>query len=201
MELVLATNNPHKKTEISAILQHHTILLPNELGVQFDHDETGVTYFENAFSKAKTLYDLVKKPVLADDSGLVVPSLDGEPGIYSSRYGSDEAGRMLEQKERNAYLLEKMMDITDRRAYFVCCMVLILEDERYFACQETVHGRITLKPAGTGGFGYDPLFFLDDFNKTVAELPEDEKNRISHRGLAGKRMESIIAGIEREKDE
>ena len=197
MELVLATNNAHKKIEISAILQHHTILLPYKLDVPFDHEETGSTYFENAYGKAKTLYDLVKRPVLADDSGLVVPALGGEPGIYSSRYGSDEAGRMLEQKERNAYLLQKMKDITDRRAYFVCCMVLILEDERYFACQETVHGRIIHEPAGTGGFGYDPLFFLDDFGKTVAELSEGVKNRISHRGLAGKRMDSIITSIER----
>ncbi len=199
MELILATNNDHKKSEITAILGNHTILLPNELDVPFDHEETGSTYFENAYGKAKTLYDLVHRPVLADDSGLVVPAIGGEPGIYSSRYGSGEARRMLGQKERNAYLLQKMKKITDRSAFFVCCMVLILEDERFFACQETVHGRITLEPSGTGGFGYDPLFYLDDHGKTVAELPEDTKNRISHRGQAGKRMESIIIDIEREK--
>ena len=83
MELVLATNNAHKKGEIKAILGNHTILLPDELDVPFDYEETGVTYFENAYGKAKTLYDLVKRPVLADDSGLVVPALGGEPGIYS----------------------------------------------------------------------------------------------------------------------
>jgi XTP/dITP diphosphohydrolase len=192
MKLLLATNNLHKKKEIQEILEPHTVLLPEDEGISFEFEETGRTYLENAYGKADSLFRKCGCPVIADDSGLSVPALGGEPGIYSSRYGSREAGRLLKQAERNRYLLEKMDGITDRRAFFVCCMVLVLEDFRFFTAQETVHGQIIHEPKGEGGFGYDPLFYLAEYGKTVAELPDTVKNEISHRGRAGLRIKAIL---------
>lgn len=199
MEILLATNNDHKKTEIEKILLPHTIVLPKEAGIDFSFEETGTTYFENAYGKAWTLFQQAGKPVIADDSGLSIPALKGEPGIFSSRYGSETAGRILEQDERNRYLLEKLEGITERSAFFVCCMVLILEEFRFFTAQETVHGEIIHEPVGTGGFGYDPVFYIREMDKTVAELGEGEKNRISHRGRAGARIKTILDALERQK--
>ena len=146
--------------------------------------------------KAFALLKKSDRPVIADDSGLVVPALNGEPGIYSARYGSKEKHRKLDTPARNRYLLERMEGITDRRAFFVCCMVLAVSEERFFVAQETLRGEITYAPRGENGFGYDPLFFLPEYGKTVAELPEDEKNSISHRGVAGLRIKAIIESLE-----
>ena len=198
MEIVLATNNDHKRIEIEKILFPNKILLPGDVGVDFSFDETGVTYFENAYGKAWTLFRQVGKPVIADDSGLSIPALGGEPGIYSSRYGSETAGRILEQGERNRYLLGKLEGVGRREAFFVCCMVLILEEYRFFTAQETVHGEIIHEQAGTGGFGYDPVFYIPEMGKTVAQLDEEVKNRISHRGRAGARIKTIIDTLEQE---
>jgi len=198
MKIYLATNNPHKKEEISKIFSSHTILMPRDAGIDFDFEETGTTYLENALGKAITLFRSLGEPVVADDSGLSVPALGGAPGIYSSRYGSEKPGEKLEQSERNKYLLAKMQGIQDRRAFFVCCMVLVLEDYRIFTAQETVHGTIIHEPKGSGGFGYDPLFYIEDFGKTVAELSEGEKNRISHRGRAGAVINAILNNLNKE---
>ncbi|RKX72688.1 MAG: non-canonical purine NTP pyrophosphatase, partial [Spirochaetes bacterium] len=159
MELLLATGNPHKKEELSRILHPHRVLIPSDLGISFDADETGTTYLENALIKARTLRDLSGgRTVLADDSGLSVPALGGAPGVYSARYGSDESDSELEAPERNQLLLANMADIKgeNREAFFVCCMALILDDYRVFTAQETFSGIIALKPYGAGGFGYDP---------------------------------------------
>jgi XTP/dITP diphosphohydrolase len=196
MEIVLATGNTHKKEELTEIVHPHSVLVPSELGVRFDFPETGSTYLENAYGKADHLFGMIGRPVIADDSGLSVPALGGEPGVYSARYGAGPNGERLQTAERNRYLLEKMVEVTDRRAFFVCCMVLILEEYRFFIVEETVHGEITLEPAGTGGFGYDPVFYLPERHKTMAELPEGEKNKISHRGKAGLRIKQIIDLLE-----
>jgi XTP/dITP diphosphohydrolase len=192
MELLLATNNVNKKREYEEILSLHHILLPSDIGLDFDFDETGSTYFENAFGKGMTLFRQVRKPVIADDSGLSVPALGGAPGLYSSRYGAPQKGDKLPAPERNKYLLRKMEHIEDRRAFFVCCFVLILEAYRFFSVQETLKGAISREPAGTGGFGYDPIFFLPAYGKTVAELPAETKHSLSHRGKAGKRMAALM---------
>jgi XTP/dITP diphosphohydrolase len=192
MEIVLATGNLHKKEELAAILDGHKILLPSDLNSSFDCIEDGVTYLDNALIKARALYKEVKRPVLADDSGISVPALGGAPGVHSARYGSEEAGRMLESTERNAFLLKNMEGITDREAFFVCSMVLMLDEYRIYTVQETFTGKITQQPFGGGGFGYDPLFFLDEYGKTVAQLPADLKNRISHRGRAGAAIKRIM---------
>ncbi len=196
MEILIATQNRHKVEELQVILNDHKLLTPRDAGIDFDFEETGTSFFENSYGKAMELFGQTGKPVLADDSGLVVPALNGEPGIYSARYGAKKDGTNLAAAERNSYLLEKMEGISSRKAFFVCSMTLVLSAERFFNIQETLNGEIAEQPAGTHGFGYDPLFFLSEYGKTVAELPENEKNRISHRGRAGIRMKALLKNLE-----
>jgi len=195
MKILLASSNKNKAVELTPVMPGHTILLPGEIGIKFDFEETGLTFLDNALGKAKALFTQTKTPVIGEDSGLCIPALGGEPGIYSARYGSDGTNK-LGDKERNSYLLEKMKNISDRRAYFVCSMVLVLDCERFYVCQETVKGEITREPRGDGGFGYDPLFFITEYGKTAAELTAGEKNTVSHRGRAGMAMAKLIKGLE-----
>lgn len=196
MEVVLATGNAHKAGELQEILAPHKVLIPADLGIEFDCEETGTTYLANALLKAEALFPLAEgRPVIADDSGISLPALDGAPGIYSARYGSDVMGRMLEAEERNAFLLKNLDDKDDWSAFFVCSMVLMLSDYRVYTIQETMDGRITEKIAGGGGFGYDPVFYLEEKGCTVAELPQEEKNRLSHRGKAGEKIKLLLDGI------
>jgi XTP/dITP diphosphohydrolase len=200
MTIWFATGNAHKKTELAAILAGHRLRIPPEAGhpalVNFDPDETGNTFQENALIKARELYRLVQEPVIADDSGLCVDALDGRPGVYSSRYGGG-GGKKLESPERNALLLEELGDNPNRRARFVCAMVLLYTPDRFFIAQETMEGEIVRRGGrGEGGFGYDPIFYLPEKNCTAAELPEAEKNRISHRGKAARVIAKILSGGE-----
>ncbi len=199
MEILLATGNAHKKEELERILAPHTILIPSDIGVNFDADETGTTYLANALIKAEELRKAAGgRPVLADDSGLSIPALGGAPGVYSARYGSEKTGRELEAGERNEFLLKNMaqLEAADRRGFFVCCMVLILEDYRIFSAQETFDGIIADAPSGGGGFGYDPIFHIPERECSVAELSDDEKDAISHRGRAGLRIKAILDNLE-----
>lgn len=198
MEILIATENPHKVEELSAIFVGHRLRMPADRGIEYSYEEKGSTFLENSMGKARELFSLAggEIAVIADDSGLVVPALNGEPGIYSARYGSDSSGKKLDTPQRNQYLLGKMQGLTDRRAYFVCCMVLIVSDQRFFVSQETLQGNITHSPRGTNGFGYDPLFHLDEYQQTTAELPEEVKNRISHRGRAAIRIQAIIETLQ-----
>jgi XTP/dITP diphosphohydrolase len=192
MELCIATGNPHKVEELQAIFPDHRLRTPAELGIDFEFEETGSTFFANAYGKAAALYPRAGMPVIADDSGLSLPALGGEPGIYSARYGSELYGRRLEADERNRYLLSRLEGVEERDAFFVCCMVAILAEYRFFCVQETLHGTIIDTPEGEGGFGYDPIFYLPERGATVAQLPEGEKNRISHRGKAGARLARLL---------
>ncbi len=198
MEIVLATGNLHKKEELSEILKGHKILLPSDLNCSFDCIEDGETYLDNALLKAHALYKIVKRPVIADDSGISVPALGGAPGVYSARYGSLEGEEPLESEERNALLLKNMNEISDRRAFFVCSMVLLLDEYRIYTVQETFSGVIAKKTTGVEGFGYDPLFYLEEYDKTVAQLPSDIKNTISHRGKAGASIKDIMDRLDRQ---
>ena len=191
MKIIMASNNRNKLKELSQIVPEHSFVLPEDEGIDFNFDETGSTYLENSLGKALALYNMLKIPVIADDSGLSVPSLGGEPGIYSARYGS-EGGAKLSDAERNLYLLDKMKNIKDRKAFFVCSMVFLINEYQFFTAQETVEGEITYKPAGENGFGYDPLFFIKNFGKTAAELTAEEKHSVSHRGKAGRVIADII---------
>jgi XTP/dITP diphosphohydrolase len=207
MTLWFATGNIHKKRELAAILQAASpgteILIPGEAGIgDFAPEETGATFLENALIKARALYRLAAAagkagPVIADDSGLCVDALGGKPGIYSSRYGGGSGGNKLGDGERNALLLAELGDNPSRSARFVCAMVLLWNEDRFFAVQETLEGELVPAAAarGSGGFGYDPILFIPGLGRTVAELPEDEKNRISHRGKAGRAVARILAGV------
>ncbi|MGA2762340.1 MAG: RdgB/HAM1 family non-canonical purine NTP pyrophosphatase [Spirochaetia bacterium] len=192
IELVLASNNEHKHAEFSRLLPGARVLLPRDLGVSFDFEENGKTFFDNARGKAMELFARTARPVLADDSGLCVRALGGEPGVHSNRYGAGPDGRSLETGKRNSLLLEKLRGVADRAAWFVCCLVLVLEEDRFVVIQETVHGIITEEPRGNNGFGYDPLFLVPDQGKTLAELADAKKDEVSHRGRAARRLAACL---------
>jgi XTP/dITP diphosphohydrolase len=196
MKIWFATNNNHKKEELSAVLGLK-LSIPSEAGINFDPEETGMTFCENALLKARELKKLLDKndePVIADDSGLCVDSLDGRPGIFSARYG-DSAGNKLTSAQKNLLLLEELGDTPKRNARFVCAMVLLFDYERFFIVQETVEGEIVKgreSMSGSGGFGYDPVFLIPELRRTMAELSDEEKNKISHRGKAGLVISKIL---------
>ncbi len=131
-------------------------------------------------------------PSLADDSGLSVRALGGGPGVRSARYGSPDGIRKLDTAERNALLLAAMEREEDRACAFVCCLVLLLPEDRFFVVQETCPGILLRSPRGEGGFGYDPVVFLPELGKSVAELTAGEKNMVSHRGRAAGRLARIL---------
>jgi XTP/dITP diphosphohydrolase len=191
-ELLLASNNSHKHDEFARLLPGFRIVLPKDLGLGFDFEESGKTFLDNALGKALDLYRAAGRPVIADDSGLCVPALGGEPGVYSARYGSQPGGPVLDAPSRNQYLLSRMRGLADRRAHFVCCLALVLDESRFFVVQETVHGLIAEAPRGTHGFGYDPLFLIPERGLTIAELPDDEKDAVSHRGRAARRLLAVL---------
>lgn len=187
-KIVLATNNPHKVEEINAIAKNLDVefILPPE---GFNPVEDGDTFEQNAFIKAKEAARLMKLPALADDSGLCVDALDGEPGIFSCRWAETPEKRIEK-------LLDAMKDVPEdeRDAKFVCAMVLL--DKNYSTLFSTVgecHGRIAYAPKGTNGFGYDPVFIPERTDLTMAELPEEEKNKISHRAIALNRVIDFIS--------
>lgn len=194
MEIILATNNHHKKEELSQILKNHRILTPDELGIQFYYEERGTNYFENAYGKAESLYRLINRPVIADDSGLSINVLEGAPGIFSARYGQED-GKNLSDDQKMDLILTQLKDRTDRSAAFVSCIVFIYSKYQFYSVQETLEGRIADSKRGKNGFGYDPIFFLPQYKKTVAELSSFEKNRISHRGKAGLKIANLIDSI------
>ena len=198
MNIWFATNNAHKKEELEAIL-NTGLKIPSEEGIEFDPDETGMTFCENALLKARELRKILggNEAVIADDSGLCVDALDGRPGIYSARYG-ETGGQKLTSPQRNIMLLEELGDSPVRSARFVCAMVLLLEDDRFFLVQETVEGEIVKNremQMGNGGFGYDPVFLVGELGLTMAELSPEEKNRLSHRGKAGKHIANILKNL------
>jgi Xanthosine triphosphate pyrophosphatase len=202
MELYVATGNAHKLIELGPALPGQILKTPADAGiVDFDVVEDGSTYLENAVKKARALYSLLKRPSLADDSGLSVRALGGAPGVLSARYGARPGvgpGSLvkLEAAERNAHLLKNMEAHADRACAFVCCLVLVLDEERVFAVQETCPGELLYAPRGEGGFGYDPIVFLPQLGKSVAELSVEEKNVLSHRGRACARLSKILADLD-----
>ncbi len=182
MKIVAATNNKNKLREfieILAPLGYHVVSL-KELGLDIDVEETGQTFEENSMLKAKAILEATGMAALADDSGLMVDSLGGEPGVYSARYceGTD--------KDRIQFLLKKMENVPDekRTARFVSAITLCFPDGDVITAMGTCEGTITKEPAGENGFGYDPVFYVEQYGKTFAQLTPQEKNLISHRGNA-----------------
>ena len=185
MRVVLASKNPHKLVEISKITEKFGIelVLQSELGVDIDVEETGTTFEENSFLKAEAVMKATGLPALADDSGIAVDALNGEPGIYSARYGFDES---LDDWGRVLLLLKNTEHVPDdqRQAQFVCVITLVTPDGKTIQARGEVHGFLTREPAGEGGFGYDPIFYYPPFGQTLAEVPAEKKNQVSHRANA-----------------
>lgn len=185
MELVFATHNKGKVHEIQYLIgEKIKILSLTDIGYIEEIPETGSTFNENAFIKANTIYQIYKKPVFADDSGLEVDALNGRPGVYSARY----AGIGLKNFELHINkLLNELNGIEDRSARFRTVICLIINDEIYYF-EGVVNGKIIHHPRGNNGFGYDPIFVPDGYDKTFAEMNLDEKNTISHRSQAINKM-------------
>ncbi len=184
MKIVLASGNPGKAREVRAALEgvEVELLLPAEAGFEFDVEETGSTYAENALIKARAACEASGLPALADDSGVEVYALPGELGVRSARFG----GEGLDDSGRNALLVDRMREVpeADRGARYVCVLAYAKPDGWFGFFEGALHGRILRAPQGEDGFGYDPLMYLPDHGCAVSELPLGVKNRISHRGLA-----------------
>lgn len=182
-KIVLATGNKGKLKELQPLLSTLGIELiaQSELNVP-KHEETGLSFIENAISKARWAAKYTNLPAIGDDSGLVVQALNGEPGIYSSRYAGIEAS----DDDNIDKLLSTLSDTSDRSAYFYCAMTYVADHDDPTPILALGHcpGEILTERHGQNGFGYDPIFYLPAFAKTAAELTEDEKNRVSHRAKA-----------------
>ena len=185
MQVVLASKNPHKLVEIKKILEKLDIqlVLQSQLGVDIDVEETGTTFAENSFLKAEAVMKATGLPALADDSGITVDALNGEPGIYSARYGFDDS---LDDWGRLKLLLKNMEQVPDdkRHAQFVCVITLVMPDGRTVQARGEVHGMLLREAVGEAGFGYDPIFYYPPFGKSFAQVAPEEKNRVSHRARA-----------------
>lgn len=206
MKLYLASGNRHKKKEMQEILPAFDVRIPADEGLEFDPEETGATFLENSMIKARALWEMVRAPVIADDSGLRVDALGGEPGIFTSRYAGAQFphgrpdGTKIPQDEQNRLLIEQLnaTGSADRSCRYVCSIVLLLSPDRLYVAQETFEGRLVATigdQAGSGGFGYDPIVFLPEYGRTVAEISAEEKNRISHRGKAVRAVARILEGL------
>ena len=184
MKLILASNNPKKLRELKAILSDMDVelLSQREAGCDFEVDETGTTFEENAWLKAKAVADATHVITVADDSGLMVEALNGEPGVYSARYAP--GGHEATDKEKYMYLLSKMEGKENRRAKFVTSICCIFPNGDVIRTVGECHGEILPYPHGEGGFGYDPVFKPDGYETSMAVLGPEVKNQISHRANA-----------------
>lgn len=190
--LIFATGNEHKMIEIREILGELPveILSMKEAGIEADIVENGNTFEENALIKAKEVCKLAGEMVLADDSGLEIDYLNGEPGIYSARYmGEDTSYRI-----KNQNLIDRLEGVPDekRTARFVCAIAAAFPDGRSFVVRGTIEGIIGYEERGVNGFGYDPIFYLPERGVSTAEIPPEEKNSISHRGNALRKMKELL---------
>ena len=185
MKIVLASKNKHKLVEISRITEKFgfELVLQSELGVDIDVEETGTTFEDNSFLKAEAVMNATGLPALADDSGIAVDALNGEPGIYSARYGFDES---LDDWGRLLLLLKNTEHVPDgqRQAQFVCVITMVTPDGQVIQARGEIHGELLRAPVGENGFGYDPIFYYPPAGMTTAEMPSEEKNAVSHRGNA-----------------
>ena len=191
MTFVMASNNGGKLREIREILSDMDIevISQREAGCEVSAQETGTTFEENAYIKAIMATTLLGLPAIADDSGLCVDALDGAPGIYSARYGNGEAKTDMERME---LLLKNMEDKTDRAGRFVSCVCCTFPNGDVITARGECEGTITREPRGENGFGYDPIFLPSGMTMTMAEMPEETKNRISHRA---KSLEEFKKGL------
>ncbi len=195
-KIIFATGNAGKMREIREILADFgaEILSMKEAGISTDAEENGASYEENALIKARAVAEKAGEAVvLADDSGLEIDALGGEPGIYSARYLGEDTSYPV----KNANLIERLAGVPEekRTARFVCAIAAVLPDGREFVIKAAVEGRIGYEEKGEGGFGYDPIFYVPEFGRTTAELSEEEKNQISHRGKALRLMKEELRKV------
>ena len=194
-KLVFATSNEGKMREIREILKEldMEIYSLKEAGIESDAEENGTTFEENAVIKARAAAKYTDAIVLADDSGLEIDYLNGEPGIYSARYMGEDTSYEI----KNQALIDRLAGVEgeDRSARFVCNIAAVLPDGQVVHTEETMEGLIAMEPAGDGGFGYDPILYLPEYGKTSAEISIEEKNRISHRGKALEAMKVKLKEI------
>lgn len=183
MEFIIATNNQKKLKELSAILSKLNIKAKSlkEAGINVEIEETGRTFEENAIIKAREICKISGRPTVSDDSGLCVEALNNEPGVYSARYGGEKCKNDI---DRYMLLLMNMENIENRKAKFVSCVACVFPDGRSFTVKGECEGEILYSPKGENGFGYDPVFYIKEYNMTLAELDSEIKNTISHRAKA-----------------
>ncbi len=191
-KIIFATGNAGKIKEISRIMADTglEVLSMKEAGIVLDIEENGTTYEENAMIKARAVAACTNEIVMADDSGLEIDYLNKEPGVYSARYmGEDTSYRI-----KNANLIERLNGVPDeqRTARFVCAIAAVMPDGTELTTRATIEGRIGYEEKGENGFGFDPIFYVPEFGKTTAELSEDEKNQVSHRGKALRLMKEEL---------
>ena len=188
MKIVLASKNKHKLEEISKItsLFDMELVLQSELGVDIDVEENGTSFEENSLIKAEAVMKATGLPALADDSGIAVDALNGEPGIYSARYGFDDT---LDNWGRHQLLLKNMEAVPDgqRQAKFVCVITMVTPEGKVIQARGEIHGELLREPRGKNGFGYDPIFYYPPLGMTTAQMSSADKNQVSHRaGYADK---------------
>ena len=181
-KFVLASNNPGKLREMADILGQLgvEVVSPRDLGLHVEVEETGETFAENAMLKAKAVCEAAGLPAIADDSGLCVDALRGAPGVYSARYG----GEGLTDQDRYRLLLSNLRGQTTRAAHFACAIACAFPNGDTLTAEGICRGAIAFSPMGEGGFGYDPVFLVPELRKTFSQMTAEEKNAISHRGLA-----------------
>lgn len=191
MKLVVATNNQGKVKEFKQLLEplgFEPVSLKEE-GIVIDVAEDGETFAENAHIKAQAVYEICKCPVLADDSGLEIEFLGGAPGIYSARYAGEDAT----DADRCSKILSELegVDISMRSARFACALYCIIDDDTEYSVLGTMNGFIGTEPMGENGFGYDPIFMIDE-ETSVAMISDEEKNKISHRAEAMRKLAEVL---------
>lgn len=191
-EIIFATGNAGKAREVAMMFADMDVCVKTlkEAGISADIVEDGRTFMENAVIKAKTIAQFTDKIVLADDSGLVIDYLNGEPGIYSARYMGEDTSYDV----KNANILERMADAPEslRSARFVCAMAAVMPDGEVIEKEGVMEGMIGYKIAGKNGFGYDPIFYLPEFGASSAEITPEQKNAVSHRGKALRMMQKEL---------
>lgn len=185
MKIVIATQNKGKLAEYKQLLgDKFQVLSAADVGFFEDVDETGSTFEENSYLKAKALYDFCHIPALADDSGLMVDALNGAPGVFSARY----AGEHGDDRKNYTLLLKNLDGVNNRTAHFKTAITFIVNDRLTFTANGETYGKILDRPVGDKGFGYDPVFFSDELNKSFGVCQEEEKNAVSHRSKAVKNL-------------